>query len=393
MFAAITGFGCICAAGTSLSEVMKSLYSGVRSPQPARRVKAELDKLSPLFEIPDDLTWVNKSKNVSRTNLLLLASIEDAFKVANITKEQLKEKRVGVIIGTTVGCTMVQESFYREYRDKDNPHSDAIFQGLTNNPALFISKEYSLSGPSTSITNACSSGTDAIGMAKAWIESDLCDIVIAGGSDELNRTTYLGFNSLLNTSTEPCRPFDRDRNGLNLGEGAAVLIIENSESALREKREVVALVAGYGSSGDAYHTTAPHPDGAGLIRATTMAMKEASIKPEEVSFINAHGTSTIENDKVEGKVIKEIFPKSTAVVSTKSYTGHTLGAAGAVEAVLSIQSLIDGKIPKTAGFENFDEECHIAPTTEITKVQGNIAISNSLAFGGNNSVLVLKGCI
>lgn len=392
MFAAITGFGCICAAGASLSDVMTSLYSGVRSPKPAKRIKADLEKLPPLFEIDDDLNWLNASKDVSRTNRLLLVSIEDALKRANITKEQLKEKRVGVIIGTTVGCTMVQESFYRAYRDIDNPNSNEIFQGLTNNPALFISKEYSLSGPSTSITNACSSGTDAIGMAKAWIESDLCDIVIAGGSDELNRTTYLGFNSLLNTSTEPCRPFDKDRKGLNLGEGAAVLIVENSESALREKREVIALVAGYGSSGDAYHPTGPHPEGAGLNRATRIALKDASIKPDEVSFINAHGTSTVENDKVEGKVIKEIFPKSTAVVSTKSYTGHTLGAAGAIEAVLSIQSLIDGQIPKTAGYENFDEECRIAPTTEITKVQGNIAISNSLAFGGNNSVLVFKGC-
>ena len=391
MFAAITGFGCICAAGTYLSDVMTSLYSGVRSPKPAKRVKAELEKLPPLFEIADDLKWLKAPKDVNRTNLLLLASIEDALRLANITKEQLKEKRVGVIIGTTVGCTIVQESFYREYRDRDNPHSNEIFQGLTNNPALFISKEYSLSGPSTSITNACSSGTDAIGMAKAWIENDLCDIVIAGGSDELNRTTYLGFNSLLNTSTEPCRPFDRDRKGLNLGEGAALLIIENSESVLRENRKIIASVAGYGSSGDAYHPTAPHPDGAGLIRATKAALSQAAIKAEEVSFINAHGTSTIENDRVEGKVIKEIFPKATAVVSTKSYTGHTLGAAGAVEAVLSIQSLLDGKIPKTLGYENFDEECGIAPTTEITRVKGNIAVSNSLAFGGNNSVLVLKG--
>ncbi len=162
MFAAITGFGCICAAGTSLSDVMTSLYSGVRSPKPATRVKAELEKLPPLFEIADDLKWLKASKDVSRTNLLLLASIEDALRLANITKEQLKEKRVGVIIGNTVGCTIVQESFYRDYRDKDNPHSYDIFQGLTNNPALFISKEYSLSGPSTSITNACSSGKQSL---------------------------------------------------------------------------------------------------------------------------------------------------------------------------------------------------------------------------------------
>ena len=392
MFAAITGLGCICAAGSSLSDVMTSLYSGVRSPGTPLRIRAELDKLPPLFEIAQDLKWLDAPGEASRTNRLLIASVEEALGSAGITKEELKEKRVGVIIGTTVGCTMVQESFYRDYRDKEKPHSDDIFRGLANSPALFISSKYSLSGPATSITNACSSGTDAIGMAKAWIESGLCDMVIAGGSDELSRTTYLGFNSLLNTSTEPCRPFDRDRKGLNLGEGAAVLIIENSRMAAGEKRDALALVAGYGSSADAYHPTAPHPEGEGLIRATRTALSQAAIRPEEVAFINAHGTSTTENDKTEGKVIDALFPKGTPVVSTKSYTGHTLGAAGAIEAVLSVQALIDGQLPKTAGFENFDEECRISPTTDITRIEGNIAVSNSLAFGGNNSVLVLKGC-
>jgi len=392
MFAAITGFGCICAAGRSLDEVMTSLYSGKRNPAPPKNVTAGLEKLPPVFEVAGDLGEISGPKGVTRTNRLLQIALEEALKKADLNREQLAGKRAGVIIGTTVGCTMVQESVYRDYKNHRAPDKEALFQGLHNNPALYISKEYALSGPATSIVNACSSGTDAIGMAKSWIDSGLCDIVIAGGTDELSRTTYLGFNSLLNTSFEPCRPFDKERKGLNLGEGAGVVIVENSDMAAMEGRKIAGSVAGYGSSGDAYHTTAPHPDGAGLLRATMIALKSAGLKTEEVSFINAHGTSTVENDKVEGKVIRQIFNDSATVVSTKSYTGHTLGAAGAIEAVLSIQALLDGRVPATAGFENLDDECGIAPTTETTKIKGNVAISNSLAFGGNNSVLLLKGC-
>ncbi|MDT8317020.1 MAG: beta-ketoacyl-[acyl-carrier-protein] synthase family protein [bacterium] len=392
MFAAITGFGCICAAGSSIGEVMMSLYSGKRNPAPPKKIAAGLEKLPPVFEIEDDLCKINSPKGLTRTNRLLQIALEEALKQADINREQLAGKRVGVIIGTTVGCTMVQESVYRDYKNHRDPHKESLFQGLYNNPALYISKEYGLSGPATSIVNACSSGTDAIGMAKGWIDSGLCDMVIAGGTDELSRTTYLGFNSLLNTSFEACRPFDKERKGLNLGEGAGVVIVENSDLAAREGRKRLGSVAGYGSSGDAYHPTAPHPAGAGLIRATMFALKCAGLQAEAVSFINAHGTSTVENDKVEGKVIRQIFSDSATVVSTKSYTGHTLGAAGAIEAVLSLQALLDGRVTATAGYENFDEECGIAPTTETTKIKGNIALSNSLAFGGNNSVLLLKGC-
>ena len=392
MFAAITGFGCICAAGASLGEVMASLYSGKRNPAPPKRIVAGLDKLPPVFEIARDLHTMEGPEGLTRTNRLLKIALEEALKRAGLNRGQLKDRRVGVIIGTTVGCTMIEEPVYRDYKKKTAPSKDSLLQGLHSNPALFISKEYSLSGPATSIVNACSSGTDAIGMAKAWIESGLCDIVIAGGTDELSRTTYLGFNSLLNTSFEPCRPFDKERKGLNLGEGAGVVIVENSDISAREGRKAAASVAGYGSSGDAYHPTAPHPEGAGLMRATMTALNSADIKAEAVSFINAHGTSTVENDKVEGKVIRQLFHDSATVVSTKSYTGHTLGAAGAIEAVLSVQALLDGRVPATAGFENLDEECGIAPTTETTKIKGNVAVSNSLAFGGNNSVLLLKGC-
>lgn len=385
--AAVTGLGCICAAGDSLETIMPALYSGKRRPAAPLAVKTGLDKISPVFEVYSDLA---QGGDASRTTLLALTAVKEAMSHARLDRSDIKGKRVGVVLGTTVGCTLNNEPFYRAYREKKNPDIRPVRSFLTNNPALFIADLYGCSGPAVTIANACSSGTDAVGLAKSWIENDICDIVIAGGTDELCRTTYIGFTSLLITSMEPCRPFDRNRKGLNLGEGAGIVIVESIESAGLRGVQVLAHVAGYGSSGDAHHPTAPHPEGMGLRRAIGIALSDAGTTLDEISFINAHGTSTLDNDRVEGKVITDLFSKSIPVVSTKAYTGHTLGAAGGIEAVFTVMALHDGQLPATAGFEEPDQECGIIPTTGNIPVNGNAAISNSLAFGGNNSVLVFS---
>ena len=388
-FACITGLGCICAAGISLKAIMPVLYTGKRNPSAPSNFRADIDKTSPVFEIAWSLPADPSANNASRTSLLALAAAMEALEHAHLDNMILKKKRVGVVIGTTVGCTLNNEPFYRAYRDKKNPEVSPIKRFLINNTALYVAGFYNCSGPAVTIANACSSGTDAVGLAKSWIENDICDIVIAGGADELCRTTYLGFTSLLITSQEPCRPFDRNRKGLNLGEGAGIVIVESNRSVKERGVQVIAYVKGYGSSGDAHHHTAPHPGGSGLRRAIDIAMRDSGSKVNEIEFINAHGTSTMDNDKVEGKVIANMFPNSVPVVSTKSYTGHTLGAAGGIEAVLTVQALVDRQIPATAGFEEYDPECAITPTTKNTPIKSGTAISNSLAFGGNNSVLVI----
>lgn len=399
--ACITGLGGICAAGASLKTIMPALYSGKRSPSPPVTFSTDIDKISPVFEVRWNLAGVpsmNDSSETSmqprqstpsRTSLLALTAVMEALEHAGLDNTSLQEKRVGVVIGTTVGCTLNNEPFYREYRGKKNPDLNPINMFLANNPALYIAGLFNCSGPAITIANACSSGTDAIGLAKSWIENDVCDVVIAGGADELCRTTYLGFTSLLITSPEPCRPFDRNRKGLNLGEGAGIVIVESNTSADDRGIPVLAYVKGYGSSGDAHHPTAPHPGGLGLHRAIDIALKDAGSTVHDIAFINAHGTSTLDNDKVEGKVIADMFPDSVPVVSTKAYTGHTLGAAGGIEAVFTVKALIDRQVPATAGFEEYDQGCAITPTTKNTPINGRTAISNSLAFGGNNSVLVI----
>jgi 3-oxoacyl-(acyl-carrier-protein) synthase len=260
---------------------------------------------------------------------------------------------------------------------------------LKGNLAESIARKTKARGPQLTIVNACSSGTDAIGAALSWLKSDLCDIVIAGGADELNHVPYCGFGSLGILNPGLCSPFDRDRKGLNLGEGAGVVVLEKKSSADKRGRSSDLVLLGYGSSSDAYHLTAPSPEGVGLKASLSAALAEAEIEPQDVSFVNAHGTGTNDNDLVEGNALAEIFGKALTMLSTKGFTGHTLGAAGGLEAVFTALGLREGWIPASAGFQNKDEAIPIAPVRERTAIPGQFAVSTSLAFGGNNAALVI----
>lgn len=383
-----TGMGCICAAGDSVEQAMNTLYKGFRNPQKPARIKTTLEVEYPAFEVGSEMGDLDSE--ATRTTKFALKATLEALNQAQWQIERLNKFRVGVCLGTTVGCTLNNEPFYRDYKKGLHPDVLAIDRYLVNNPALYLARKFAFKGPAATIANACSSGTDAIGLAKTWIESDLCDVAVAGGTDELSRITYLGFISLLITSTEACRPFDKNRKGLNLGEGAGIIILENSD--LRKKRGLrsLAQISGYGTFADAYHPTAPHPEGIGLSRAIQQALIQSNIEPKAIGFINTHGTATPNNDEVEGKVIAKMFSKGIPIVSTKAYTGHTLGAAGGIEAIFSIRALLDQKLPATPGFAEYDPQCLIAPTLENIEIQTDYALSNSLAFGGNNSTLIFK---
>ncbi len=392
----ITGLGCISAAGNSVDESFKTIYEGKRNPKPSTIISADLDKQYPVFEIEQDLDAVFsektdfkfESKNLTRTNKLLLIALSEALKNAGLNLNQKNDLKIGVAVGTTVGCTLNNEQFYRDYKSNIYPDITAFKKFLNSSPALFISEIFNLKGPAICIANACSSGTDAVGLAKTWIDSGICDIVICGGADELCRITYLGFISLLVASPDPCKPFDKKRKGLNLGEGAGILILENINSAKNRNAEILAEVLGYGCRADAYHPTGPHPDGKGLRGAIYKALGQAKLKPQDLGFINAHGTATPDNDKIEGKVFRDIFEKNLPVCSTKCYTGHTLGAAGGIEAGFTVRALMDKKVPATIGFEKQDSEIKMSPTTANTDIISSIGLSTSLAFGGTNSALI-----
>jgi len=387
---AITGLGCLCAPGNNLGECMVSLFKGDREPAPPLRFYSSHSVSYPVFEVPDDLASLNHKgiSDISRTARLALAAAFEAVGDAGLDREWLRSKRVGICLGTTVGSAMNNEAFYRQYCRDEESEMAPITRFLHSNPASVLAREFDLTGPCQTVVNACSSGTDAVGLAALWIQSGLCDIVLAGGADELCHVTYNGFISLMITDDVPCKPFDKERKGLNLGEGAAVLVLESEECRRNRKKQARAFVLGYGASCDAYHLTAPHPQGKGLKRAIEEAMELSGSAASDLAFINAHGTGTKDNDRVESQVLNDLFP-GIPFLSTKGYTGHTLGAAGAIEAAFTVACLEEGRVPKNAGFATPDPDLPATPVRSGMAVKGTVALSESLAFGGHNAVLVI----
>lgn len=381
----VTGLGSISAAGSTLDESMDALFRGVRDPAPPTRYSSDHPVRYPVFEVPG----FEHDPARLRTSGLLERAAREALADAGLAPEDLASARVGVCIGTTVGSAMNDEAFCRAYRAGGHPDLGPMARILRSNPAMALAETFGLRGPRLTVANACSSGTDAVGLGASWLRAGLCDVVLAGGADELGRITYNGFISLKITSEAPCRPFDRERTGLNLGEGAAVLVLETPQFRARRGARARSFVLGYGSACDAYHPTAPSPGGAGLRRALHEAL--AGLDPAAVAFVNAHGTATPDNDRVEGRVLHEELP-GVPFLSTKGATGHCLGAAGAIEAAFTVACLERGRIPASLGFATPDPDLGGAvPVTENTSFTGGLALSQSLAFGGNNAVLALGG--
>jgi len=340
----------------------------------------------PVFEIKYLLP--NKQKNEMRTLSLAMSAVKEALNDAGLQKD-LSGFRTGVCLGTSVASQLNDIDFYQTYRRTGKAGMASVDRFLKGNLAEAVAKSIKANGPSITVVNACSSGADAIGLALSWLKNGFCDIAIAGGADELNRVPLCGFGALGILSESLCSPFDRDRSGLNLGEGAGVLILETEEFSRHRGKKSVLRLAGYGASADAYHLTAPRPDGSGLESALRKSLVEANISPENVCFVNAHGTATQDNDKVEGIAIEKVFGPEIKFFSTKGYTGHTLGAAGGLEAAYTAAALRECWIPASLGFVQQDENIPIRPITEQTQINGDFAVSTSLAFGGNNASIVI----
>ena len=379
----ITGLGVISAAGTGLPETLASFRRGERNAGPVSLFTTSLE--CPVFEVRQIPAGFKVEK--SRTLGLSLCAVDEALNSASLG--DITKLRVGVSMGTTVASQLNDLEFYRSYRSRGAASMEAADRYLKGNIAEFIARRIKARGPRLTVVNACSSGTDAIGVAFSWLKNGLCDIAVAGGADELSLIPLCGFSSLGIVNQSLCSPFDRDRSGLNLGEGAGILILETGASAKLRGKSSELRILGYGASADAYHLTAPRPDGAGLEASINKALAEAGIGPDEVSFVNAHGTGTTDNDLVEGKVLGRMFGPDLKVLSTKGFTGHTLGAAGGLEAAFTAAALSDGWIPSSPGFRSKDDEIPITPVKVETVIKGRYAISTSLAFGGNNAALVI----
>jgi 3-oxoacyl-(acyl-carrier-protein) synthase len=367
------------------------MFSGSRNPKAPSRFSTDHSMAYPVFQIDEEifLPLMPRNDDLTLSAGFGLAAVSQALADASVDPDELKKMRVGVCMGTTVGCALNNDPFYMDYKLGKRPGLEPVSRFLNSNPAACIARYYHLSGPVQTVVNACASGTDAIGIGALWIKTGLCDLVIAGGTDELCKVTYNGFISLMITDPDPCRPFDRTRKGLNLGEGAAAVILRPDSGSHFLSGRPHCSIAGYASVCDAWHLTAPAPDGRGLKRALIQAVGQSGLDQSEIGFINAHGTGTRDNDRVEDLALSEVLP-GTPFFSTKGYTGHTLGAAGALEAVFTVRHLLDGKIPASIGFSRKDDELIQTPVQQTSTVSGRAAISQSVAFGGNNSVLVFS---
>ncbi|MDY0190920.1 MAG: beta-ketoacyl-[acyl-carrier-protein] synthase family protein [Desulfuromonas sp.] len=394
----VAGIGCICAAGDTLQQAVDSMLRAERHLGAAPIFATTHAEPYPVFPVKKELShyaFSSAGMRYMRTANLGLEAAHQAIEQSGIDIEQLRTLKVGVCMGTTVGSSMDVEAFYADYRQGATPDMRPIDCFYNSNPAAVISTYFGFNGPQQTIVNACSSGTDAIGTAAMWLRNGCCDVVLAGGADELCRTTYNGFAALQISSPQPCSPFSAERSGLNLGEGAAVLVLARAEVIKQlALAQPYGYVLGYGSGSDGWHLTAPHPEGRGLQQAVHEAIADCAdvsgrgVTLDRLAFVNTHGTGTKDNDRVEGLVLAQLLPK-TPFHSTKGYTGHTLGAAGAIEAALTLEFLQRQQIPASAGFNVQDPAIALSPVTSNTSFTGNIALSESLAFGGNNAALIL----
>ena len=346
---------------------------------------------------------LKQSKRLDRSSQFAIIAAKEAFEDSGINAENTDFNRIGVFVSSGIaGLTTIQEQCFTCFEKGHNRISPMFIpMTIANMPAGNIAIELGAKGESISIVSACASSTHAIGEAFRNIRDGFEDVIIAGGTEasicEIGIAGFENMKALTNETTDKNRasiPFDKERSGFVMGEGAGILILEELEHAQKRGAKIYAEVVGYGATSDAYHITSPSPDGDGASRAMVRAMESANIKPEDVDYINAHGTSTHLNDLCETMAIKKAFGESAnkvMVSSTKGNIGHLLGAAGGGEAIFCTKALETGKVPPTINYKEKDEDCDldIVPN-EVRDADLKLVMSNSLGFGGHNASVILK---
>jgi 3-oxoacyl-[acyl-carrier-protein] synthase II len=393
----ITGLGVVSAIGNFLPEFWHSLIEGkdgtkkitVFDPSAYRiRIAAEVSNLDPKSHFSK-----KEIRRLSRCDQFGLIAFREAWKSAGLDQEKHEKERVGVVLGAGSGGILSVEKYFRDfYRgEKKSSPSLLISYSLATTTDL-LAMESGLKGPRSTVATVCSSSSASIGVAYEMIQMGLADVMVTGGSDSLCEVSFSGFSSLKLVDPESCKPFDKRRRGLVIGEGAGILILEELEHALKRIAPIRSEFLGYGICADAYHLTSPEPNGEGVERVIRLALGHAGVSPEEVDTINAHGTATPFNDVAETRGIKRVFGERAneiPISGIKSMVGHCLGAAGGIEAVATVMALETGIIPPTIHYEVPDPLCDLnyTPNQPIRK-DVQVALSNSFAFGGNNACLV-----
>jgi 3-oxoacyl-[acyl-carrier-protein] synthase II len=403
----ITGIGMITPVGLDTESSWEGLINGRSGIGPITQFDDKTIPTQIAGEVkgfdPAQYIEAKEIKKMDRFIHLAIAASQMTMDSAKLIVTPENAERIGVTVGAGIGGLPAIERTYRAYMEKGFRRITPFFipMSIINEMAGHISMRFGAKGPNSCVVTACATGTHSIGDAFKIIQRGDADAMIAGGSESCICPLGVGgFNAMKALSTrnsEPeraSRPFDAERDGFIMGEGSGILVVEELEFAKKRGAHIFAEVIGYGMSGDAYHITSPAPNGEGAARCMKMAIKDAGINPSDVGYINAHGTSTKYGDELETMAIKTVFGDNAyniPVSSTKSMTGHLLGAAGGVEAVISVLALDRGILPPTINLENPDSECDLdyIPHT-ARKVQAEVAMSNSFGFGGTNACLVFR---
>jgi 3-oxoacyl-[acyl-carrier-protein] synthase II len=403
----VTGMGMVSPLGTGVEKTWQALIQG-------KSGVARITKFDPTgfdtqiaAEVKDFVpeNFMDK-KELRRTDIFIqyaMASAAMALEDSQLKITPANADRVGVVVGAGLGGLTTIEFYHKVLLEKGPSRISPFFipMLIVNEAPGQISMRFGAKGPNTSVVTACATGNHNIGDAWRIIERGDADAVIAGGVEAtITPLAVSGFNAMKALSTrnqEPekaSRPFDKNRDGFVIGEGSGIIILEELQQALDRGAKIYAEIIGYGLTGDAYHITAPAPEGEGAARCMAMTLKSAGIQPEEVDYINAHGTSTEYNDLYETMAIKTVFKehaKKLAVSSTKSMIGHLLGGAGGVEAIFTILTICQGIIPPTINYQTPDPGCDLDYVPNIArKAEVRVALSNSFGFGGTNAVLAFK---
>jgi 3-oxoacyl-[acyl-carrier-protein] synthase II len=389
--------GAVTSIGASLSVFWKNLLAGVCGIRPIALFDPSAYRTQTageVLEIPDGFLTPSERRRMSRADRMGVAAARDALAASGLDLSREDPSRLGVILGGGTSGLIDSETFFEMYLRGRRARPSKVLNHLPDSITDRIAQRFGFVGVKSTITTACSSSANAMGYAFDAIRAGLADVIVTGGSDVLARLTYGGFNSLRSVDPEPCRPFDRERKGLSIGESAGILVFEEEERARRRGAPVVAEFLGYGVTSDAFHMTAPDPSGTAGGRTIKAALENAGVNAEDVDYVNAHGTATPQNDQAEARGLRQVFgdrARRIPVTSIKSMVGHCLSAAGAIEAAALALSLAHGVVPPTVHYRERDPECDVdIVANQSREVSIACGISISLAFGGNNAALVMR---
>jgi 3-oxoacyl-[acyl-carrier-protein] synthase II len=389
----VSGLGVVSPYGAGAKTFWAGVTAGVCAIRPITLIETEgfRSRVAALVP-PEAVAELGPSRRRSRADRLALAAAAEALADAHLGKAE--RGGAALIVGAVGGGMLEGEEWYWEETrtGRPSPRIRALRSILPYSHAEVLGWRLGLCGPKETVVMACASGAAAVALGADLIRAGMVDTALVGGVDAFTRTCFMGFNALRLLDPEPCRPFDRDRKGMSIGEAAAFLVLEEAGRCRARGARVYAELCGTGMTTDAHHVTAPHPDGEGMIRAMTLALGEAEMEPREVGYVNAHGTGTPQNDRIEGQALRRVFGDGGVLVSsTKSLVGHTMAAAGAVEAAATVLALQHGLLPPTANLEHVDPEIPFDCLPGAARpAPVEAALSNSFGFGGQNVSLVFR---